>query len=239
MIRPALRERGGLPARAGKGVPILVVPVLVRRLLAAAIAALVLVVPVVYYRASYTHSKRLREIAPGVIYRSGQLTASGFTEAVRRQGIRTFINLQDEYPDPDLPWHYFGGGTIAESELCRRLNVRYVWMPPDIISRRKVPAERPAAIDRFLGILDDPANHPVLIHCRAGLHRTGVMAAVYRMEYEGYSPAEALRDARANGFGDFACTSANDYIVQYILTYRRGLRRASPEAVTHAANPPP
>jgi protein tyrosine phosphatase (PTP) superfamily phosphohydrolase (DUF442 family) len=217
----------------------LAVPVLVRRLLAAALAALILGVPFVYYRASYTHSKRLRTIAPGVLYRSGQLTGTGFTEAIRRHGIRLIINLQDEYPDPELPWNYFGGGTIRESELCRRLGVRYVWMPPDILARRKFPAERPVAIDRFLALLDDPANRPVLIHCRAGLHRTGVMAAVYRMEFEGYSPAAALHNLRANGFGEFACTSANDYIAQYILSYQPGLRRPVPEAASHAVQSHP
>jgi hypothetical protein len=209
----------------------------VRRLLAVGIAGLVLVVPVVYYRSVYTHAKRLREITPGVFYRSGQNTATGVIDAVERYRIRTIINLQDEYPDPELPWHYFGGGSIAESELCRRLGVRYVWLPPDIIARRKIPAERPQAIDRFLAIMDNPANHPVLIHCRAGLHRTGVMAAVYRMEYENYSPTEALRDVKANGFGDLVCTSANDYIVQYILTYRRGLRRPEPADKAPAHKP--
>jgi tyrosine-protein phosphatase SIW14 len=198
---------------------------LVRWALALAVAVPVTVVPVAFYRVVYVHGKRLREVSPGRVYRSGQMTAEGFRDAVDRYRLHTVINLQDEYPDPELPWHYFGGGHIAESELCHRLGVRYVWLPPDIIARRKIPAERPRAIDRFLAIMDDPANHPVLIHCRAGLHRTGVMAAVYRMEYENYSPAEALRDLKANGFGDFACTSANDYIVQYILTYRRGLRR--------------
>jgi protein-tyrosine phosphatase len=78
--------------------------------------------------------------------------------------------------------------------------------------------------------MDDPANHPVLIHCRAGLHRTGVLAAVYHMEYEHWSPAEALLDLKANGFGEFAATAANDYVLQYILTYRRGLRRPAGEA---------
>jgi hypothetical protein len=197
----------------------------VRRLLVALIAGLVVLVPVFYYRSVYTHGKRLHEITPGVFYRSGQMTASGFVDVIERYGIRTIINLQDEYPDPELPWHYFGGGHILESELCRRLNVRYVWMPPDIISKRKLAnKERPQAIDRFLAIMDDPANHPVLIHCRAGLHRTGVMAAVYQMEYQHYSPAAALRDLRDNGFGVFVSTGANDYIMQYILTYRPGRR---------------
>ena len=60
------------------------------------------VVPFVYYRCDYTHSKRLREVDPGKVYRSGQLTVDGFIEAVRRYHIQTIINLQDEYPDPDI-----------------------------------------------------------------------------------------------------------------------------------------
>ena len=68
--------------------------------------------------------------------------------------------------------------------------------------------------------MDDPANYPVLIHCRAGLHRTGVLVAVYRMEYDRWSPSEAVREMLENGFGRFACDESNEYISQYILTYR-------------------
>jgi hypothetical protein len=208
----------------------LAVPGAVRWLLTAVIAVLVTVVPVVYYRAVYTHAKRLRIVTPGILIRCGCLTQRGFIDVFERFGIRYVINLQDEFPDPELSEHYFGGSTCSESALCQRFGVRYLWLPPDIISRKKIPAERPQAIERFLAIMDDPANYPVLIHCKAGLHRTGVMAAVYRMEYEGWSPAEALREMKEHGFGEFACTSANDYIMQYILTYQPGLRRAGTQA---------
>ncbi len=73
-------------------------------------------------------------------------------------------------------------------------------------------------------IVNDPANYPILVHCFAGMHRTGVMTAVYRMEYQGWGPQEALHELKENGFQEFDCTSANDYITQYILTYRRGIR---------------
>jgi hypothetical protein len=197
----------------------------VRRLLGVAIALLVTAVPITYHRYVYTHGKRLRVITPGKMYRSGEMTAAGFREAVEQLGIRTIINLQDEYPDPDLPLDYLSFGTVKESRLCRELGVRYVYLSPDLISRRRVPAERPATIDQFLALLDDPSIYPVLIHCRAGLHRTGVMAAVYRMEYEHFSRDEALRELKGHGFGEFVSTAANDYIVQYILTYEPGQRR--------------
>jgi protein tyrosine/serine phosphatase len=195
-----------------------------RWILGAGIAGLLTVVPFLHYRAVYGHAKRLREVTPGRFYRSGQLTAEGFRDAVSRYHIRTIINLQDEYPDPDVRLRFFGNATIKESELCRQLGVRFVYLPPDLISRRQVPAHRPETIDRFLALLDQESIYPVLIHCKAGLHRTGVMTAVYRMEYENWSPGEAHRELKANGFGEFVSTGSNDYIKQYILTYRRGIR---------------
>src|SRR5262245_1328093 len=113
------------------------------------IAFLLLVVPVVRYRWVYTHAKRFREVTPGHFYRSGEMTAPGFEEAVIQDHIRTIVNLQDEYPDPDIARGYFGGGTIKESELCRQLGVRYVYIPPDLIPRRLVGRCRPVAIDRL------------------------------------------------------------------------------------------
>src|SRR5260370_33855599 len=134
----------------------------VRWTLGLLIAALVSIVPVVNFRWVNTHSKRVREVTADKFYRSGEMTAAGFEEAVARFHFRTIVNLQDEYVDPDLPENYFGRGTIKESELCRRLGVRYVYIPPDLIPRRRVPAHRPAAIERFLALLDDPASYPVL-----------------------------------------------------------------------------
>lgn len=190
------------------------------------IAALLTVVPFSYFRWSYTYSKRLREVVPGRVYRSGQMTADGFAEAVARFHIRTVINLQDEYPDPQIDSNYLGLSREPESTLCRRLGVRYAFVAPDLVSRRHLDQHRPEAIDRFLRMMDDPNAYPVLLHCHAGLHRTGVMTAVYRMEYQGWSPLEAFRELKANGFGEFACTAANDYVEEYVLRYRPGLRIA-------------
>ena len=189
------------------------------RVLAVAIAVMVVAAPLLYQRYRLTTQKRLRAVVPGRLYRSGQMTAEGFERAVRELGIRTVINVQNEIPDPDLRRSFLDGRTVSEQELCRRLGVRYILLEPDLVPPSTVPPNRPQVIEPFLALMDDPANYPVLIHCKAGLHRTGVLVALYRMEYDGWGPSAAMEELKDNGFGDSAATSANQYIKQYILTY--------------------
>ena len=200
------------------------IPTLVRPVLASIVACLVIIAPIVDYRYQYTFAKRLREIVPDRVYRSGQLTAPGFADAVRRFGFRTIVNLQEDFPDPDIAQGYFTGATIKESELCRHLGLRYLFIAPDVIPRREIGHARPLAIDQFLAVMDDESNYPILFHCRAGLHRTGIMAAIYRMEYQGWSHHQAIAELKENGFGEWPCTRANDYIAEYLLAYEPGLR---------------
>lgn len=175
-----------------------------------------------YFRSSYEHSKRLRVVEPGVLYRSGQLTADGFRDAVQRYRIRTIVNVQDEVPDPTLHHGPLSFGTTKESELCRELGVNYVWLAPDL-RPRTLNMPKPTVLDDFFAVLDDPSNYPILLHCKAGLHRTGVLTAVYRMEYQNWSRESAFREMKAHGFGDTACTDANEYVWQYVLTYKSRL----------------
>jgi tyrosine-protein phosphatase SIW14 len=208
---------------------------IVRWTLVALVVVLVAVVPVVHYRCVYAHGKRLREVEPGRVYRSGELNADGFRDAHDLYGIRTVVCLRDDDPDPDVDLGFLpGNGKVKESELCDRLGMRFVFIAPDLVPRREVPARRPEAIERFLEVMDDKASYPVLIHCNAGLNRTGVLVAVYRMEYQGWSIPQAFQDTLDNGFGRNQCTAANDYVKQYILTYEPGLRQ--PESVRHENN---
>src|SRR5262245_14949353 len=63
--------------------------VVARWLMGVLVAALLVAVPFVHYRAEYAHHKRLRVVVPDVLYRSGQMTAEGFRDAVARYGVRT------------------------------------------------------------------------------------------------------------------------------------------------------
>ena len=156
------------------------------------------------------------------------MTTSGFRDYLTRYHIRTVINLQYEYPDPlldaDVPDPLQPASwvrcSIPESQACRECAANYVVLNFDLPPRAVADHVRPKVVDDFCKILDDESSYPILLHCMAGLHRTGLLTAVYRMEYEHWPTADAVRELRANRFGDAACTTANDYVYAFMLHYQ-------------------
>lgn len=162
----------------------------------------------VYYRHRYDHDKRVRVVDAGKFYRGGLLTASGFTKLVSDYKIKTIINLMDEAPDPKLD-----GGPV-ESEFCKQQGVRFVYIPPALAK-----GEVNNSINQFLAICDDAANFPIYIHCKAGLHRTGTLSALYRIEYNDWSLDRALKELVDCGFSPRQATWRNEYVDRYLLSY--------------------
>lgn len=198
--------------------------------LGVAVLAVVVAVPIAHHRTGYVQHKRMRVVTEGRVYRSGQMTADGFRDAIKRYGIKTVVNLQDDEADseaderdPALPRTPFDKTKSLESEVVTGAGARYVQFDGNALNADGTNA-RPKLQDDFLRVMDDERNYPVLYHCKAGLHRTGWITAVYRMEYEGRSKAEVLDELRANGFGDFKATDANVYIKRYIFDFTPGVR---------------
>jgi len=54
-------------------------------------------------------------------------------------------------------------------------------------------------IRQVLDLLDDERNCPVLVHCSAGVERSGMVAAIYRIERMGWSNERAVEQLLANG----------------------------------------
>ena len=198
-------------------------------LLGVLVVALIVGVPTAYLRASYAHAKRFRIVTDGKFYRSGEFTASGLRQIISTYGIKTVINLQEENADPLLAAAWLGKPKFRECDLCLENGVRYIQLDVfELIDAAEQGSRRPPGIDQFLALCDDPSIYPVLVHCKAGLHRTGRFTAIYRMEYEGKTNEDALYEMKANGYGDFICTVVDEYIVQYVLEYKPGLRFPAP-----------
>lgn len=205
---------------------------------------LALVPPLALYRYEYVQSKRFHVVTPGRFYRSGQMTVPGLRDVITKYGIKTIINLQHEEPDPLLAERWLGSGKIPESELCEQMGVRYVLLTPDVIPPG-FPLDKPLpVVDDFCKLLDDEANYPILLHCKAGLHRTGRLTAIYRMEFEGWSPGEALREARANGYGFIMASEMDAFVIQFIENYVPRIKRQAarvrapmPHAIEHSVEP--
>ncbi|WP_434559877.1 dual specificity protein phosphatase family protein [Pseudomonas sp. Z5-35] len=51
-------------------------------------------------------------------------------------------------------------------------------------------------------VQDAEANGPVLMHCKHGSDRTGLVAAMYRVVVQGWSKEDALDEMTEGGFGD-------------------------------------
>ena len=145
-----------------------------------------------YRQANY---RNFHVVKPGVLYRSGQLSRVGLERILHDYGIRTVVTLRDADVEGDRPPDW------AEEEYCRKQDIKYVrirprhWWSSD---GSTAPAE--VGVKTFLSVMDDPSCYPVLVHCFAGIHRTGAMVAVYRMEYDRWPTAEALDELRANGY---------------------------------------
>ncbi len=133
-------------------------------------------------------------IEVGTLYRSGQLDPEDLEEAIRTRGIKTVVNL--------------GSEADTDPAVCSRLGVKYMDLPcGDVFTLTGQPApgqtEKPPApydLGPLWEALEDPSRGPVLIHCQGGIHRTGVVAAMYRIRYQGWRPEEAISEVGQFGF---------------------------------------
>jgi protein tyrosine/serine phosphatase len=116
-------------------------------------------------------------VAPG-IFRGAQPKPEGYA-TLKAMGVRTVINLRTRH---------------GEREAVEAAGMRYVEIPMNVWKNVD-----PAAVRKAQSVMTDPANQPVFVHCSRGADRAGVVAAVYRMEVDGWSMAEAEAEMAAFG----------------------------------------
>lgn len=124
----------------------------------------------------------------GTLYRSAQPTRDGIARLDEGVGlaagdapIRTVLSLRINHTDASL------AADTSRVQL-EHISVQS-WYPED------------EDVVRFLRIATDPARQPVLVHCRRGADRTGVMVAIYRVVVEDWTKADAIDEMTRGGYG--------------------------------------
>ncbi len=119
------------------------------------------------------------------VFRSAAPGAEGYGR-LSRFGVRTVIDLRL-------------GAEVQPEAIAAGLDTVRIPLKADIESE---PPTR-AQIGRFFDVVLDPARQPVLFHCRTGKDRTGTMAALYRIEIDGWSNDRAIAEMQAMGYHDY------------------------------------
>lgn len=132
-------------------------------------------------RSFYKHYrwKRFAVVEPGCVYRSGQMTDRHFKEAIDKLDLKTVICLNPDFVD-------------REREVCeaRKVDFLYYPMPSDGLGQ-------PEQFTQILDVITDPSRQPVLVHCSAGVARTGASIAMYRMLVQRWSFDDAITELRS------------------------------------------
>lgn len=118
----------------------------------------------------------------GGVFRGSSPTDSGL-EVLKRAQVKTLVCLRD---------------TVPYRARAEALGFRIEHIP---LASSDPPSA--AEVERFLDVVTDPAARPVFFHCRYGEDRTGAMAAIYRMQVQGWPPEDARREMERFGFSSY------------------------------------
>ena len=119
----------------------------------------------------------LHRVSP-LLYRGAQPTREGFLE-LRDLGVKSVVSLRGFHAD-DIP--------IDAALKYERISFK-AWHPED------------EDVVRFLKLVSDPARQPVFVHCQWGADRTGMMIAIARIAFEGWTKDQAIAEMTQGGFG--------------------------------------
>ena len=122
----------------------------------------------------------LHAVSTGILYRSAQLSKTETRWAVREYQIKSVLNLRGAHAGQ--PWY--------DEEIAAAGELGLAHFDYRLSAKRFVTSQQ---IDEILDIMRK-APKPLLIHCKSGADRSGLVAALYRFSETGAAAAEADRE---------------------------------------------
>jgi protein tyrosine/serine phosphatase len=124
------------------------------------------------------YGNRIR-VTDQVVRRSHPCPLSVWME--KRRGIKTIINLRG---DNNL------GSTLLSKAACKKYGITHIDFR--VYSRQEPSKERLHEIQQLFQTVE----YPILMHCKSGADRAGLMSALYLIIHEGRSVEEAKRQLK-------------------------------------------
>ena len=148
-------------------------------------------------------------VEPGQLYRSGYLEPRPLHRVIREHKLKTILALLNN--EPDTPEHQ----TEDKVACAGGVKLIRIGMPGDGCGDFD-------ALDRAADVIADPANRPLLVHCAAGVHRTGAAYAAYRMKHCGWELDKALAEGEKYGYPITGKPALVAHLREYYQTRVRG-----------------
>ncbi len=117
------------------------------------------------YAAYLVSTNNFHTVVAGELYRSARPSPEEIAVWHRRYGIKTILNLQG--PHPKAEWYR------KEKETAEALGIKLI--DHQMSAQRDVQAPE---VEKILNILST-AERPILVHCRNGADRSGLVSAFY------------------------------------------------------------
>lgn len=156
------------------------------RWIASVVGAALIVGAGVWYQSTVL-PKRFATVVPGKLYRSGEVSA------------RQLARLRDEYQierivcllNPDEP--------VTQAERAAAEELGLEWQNVGLTGDGASDAR---ARQKILALLREPNAPPTLVHCAAGVNRTGLAVGLYRIAEQDWTYDQVLDEMRRFDFED-------------------------------------
>ena len=144
---------------------------------------------------TYRHHKRYKHWAvheSHMVYRSAWLEPDVFRELIEEHQIRTVLNLCE-------PDELGAAQCTSQRQAVHGSGARLIEMPMPAATLDPADPE----IGKFVAVLSNPENYPLLVHCQHGVTRTAKVLVMYDILFRHLTAEQSIAAMPLFGHDDY------------------------------------